>query len=147
MHPSNQPIYITRSGGRFGPYTLEQCSEMIQSGQLIPGDLAWQLGMAEWRPIGEIIPTTFLRPPMSHPPQQFTQQTPSMGVAPEPEESAGQILGQMGCGCLLWIGLLGIAIGGGVIFPVLLVLLPVALIGGIVDLVRKLIRLSRQRRK
>lgn len=147
MRPPNQLIYITRLGHRFGPYTVEQCSHMVGSGQLIPGDLAWHQGMPEWRPLGELIPNTFQLSSVDRFPPQFAQAAPSIIAAPEPEETAAQLLGQMGCGCLLWIGLLILAVGGGVIFPVLLILLPIALIGGIIDLVRKLIRLSKRNQR
>jgi len=48
---------------------------------------------------------------------------------------------------LLWIGLLALAIGGGVIFPVLLILLPVAFIGGMIDMIKKLSQLSKRRQQ
>jgi len=95
--------------------------------------------MATWRPLGEIIPNVLYPAPfLPHP-------APVFSVLPVNEESTATILGKMGCGCLVWIGLLVLAIGGGVVFPVLLILLPIALIGGTIDMVKKLIALTNRR--
>jgi hypothetical protein len=127
-----------RDGIQFGPYSRPDCEVMLMRRQLLPSDLAWQPGMAEWRPIGELVgyvPQVSQTPSPTRP----TGTGPAPGV--EDDETVGQLVGQMGCGCVLWIGLLILALGGGVIFPVLLILLPIALIGGIIDMVRKIIRL------
>lgn len=102
--------------------------------QLSHGDLAWRPGMAEWRPLGELVQLAYPEP------MQFSAPVSRVPTDDDDETVAG-LIDQMGCGCLFWIGLLVLAIGGGVIFPVLLILLPIALIGGLIDMVRKIIRL------
>jgi len=133
---------VNRSGMQIGPFSLKQCAEMLRNGQFLPSDLVWQPGMAEWRPLGEILSIGALAIPASAQPANLMVNRPS--IIEEPEESIGALLGKMGCGCLLWIGLLILAVGGGVIFPFLLLLLPVAFIGGIFDLVKKISRLSKR---
>lgn len=133
-------IFITRNGERFGPYTHEQCDQMLTTGQLVQADMAWRNGMPDWRPLGEVFQPVLrmaVPQPMMMPPRQ--------AIVMAPQESAGEIVGKMGCGCIVWIGLLALALGGGVVFPVLLIVLPFVVIGGIIDMVKKLSRLSKQR--
>jgi hypothetical protein len=140
-----KPIFITREGQRYGPYTTDQCRQMLATGQLIPLDLAWREGMAQWRPLGEVVPNDFRM--ASAPIAQMPVQTYIAAPATGPDESAAQIVGKMGCGCVMWIGLLALALGGGVVFPVLLIVLPFVVIGGIIDMVKKLSKLSKQRNR
>lgn len=44
-------IHISRDGQQFGPYSLEQVQEYLASGQLLPTDLAWYEGAADWVPV------------------------------------------------------------------------------------------------
>jgi hypothetical protein len=48
-------IHVARDGAKLGEFTLEQIREGLGTGQFRTTDLAWQSGMAEWRPVGEII--------------------------------------------------------------------------------------------
>lgn len=112
---------------------------MLVRDQLFPGDLAWRPGMAEWRPLGELVQLDRQAAP------QFPMSVSPVAADNDDYTVAG-LVGQMGCGCLVWIGLLVLAIGGGVIFPVLLILLPIAVIGGLIDMVRKIIRLAKRSR-
>ena len=47
-------IYITRNGQQLGPYTLEQIQSQVNSGALLPADLAWCEGMANWAPLSDV---------------------------------------------------------------------------------------------
>ena len=47
-------IYITRNGQQLGPYTLEQIQSRVNSGALLPVDLAWCEGMATWAPLSDV---------------------------------------------------------------------------------------------
>lgn len=138
MPTTPNSLLILRAGVQFGPYVYDECRSMLMRNQLLPSDLAWQPGMANWRPIGELF----------GPGPQSTQAVAAhVPVVRRPaddhdDESIGQVLGQMGVGCLVWIGVLILALGGGVIFPLLLLLLPIALIGGVIDIVKKIIRLA-----
>jgi hypothetical protein len=44
-------IHISRDGDQFGPYSPEQVQEYLASGQLLPTDLAWYEGAADWVPV------------------------------------------------------------------------------------------------
>ena len=44
-------IHISRDGERFGPYSPEQVQEYLAAGQLLPTDLAWYEGAADWVPV------------------------------------------------------------------------------------------------
>jgi len=123
---------------------------MLGAGQLVPMDMAWRQGMPDWRPLGEVLPINFQPAAPMVPVQQRpvpVRQSVVSQVSTAPDESAAAIVGKMGCGCLLWIGLLALAIGGGVVFPVLLILLPVAFIGGMIDMIKKLSQLSKRRQQ
>ncbi|MEP7077236.1 MAG: DUF4339 domain-containing protein [Acidobacteriota bacterium] len=132
------PIYISRAGQRFGPYSLPECREMIVVRQIVPSDMAWHYGMLDWRPVCEVIPN-----PNYYPTREIIQPRaiPVSTTLPDDEETVATILGKMGCGCVVWIGLLVLATAGGVVFPLLLIILPFLLIGGIIDMVKKIIKL------
>lgn len=66
--------YYLRSGVRTGPVSWEQLKAVAQSGNLLPTDLVWHEGMAEWRPARELaglfetpMPTATLAPPLPAP--------------------------------------------------------------------------------
>lgn len=137
-----EKIFIARGGDRFGPYSREQCMQMLARGQVGSGDLACREGMAEWHSLSSVLGY----PPVAIPAAPVQPAISAAAVtAAEDDGTVGQLLGQMGCGCLVWIGVLALAIGGGVVFPFLLVLLPIALIGGLIDMVRKIIRIAKRR--
>ena len=46
---------IKRGEQQFGPYTLAELQEYVQSGRILPGDLAQSEGMAEWVPVSQIL--------------------------------------------------------------------------------------------
>lgn len=141
MPTTENSLLIMRGGVQFGPYVYDECRSMLMRSQLLPSDLAWQPGMANWRPIGELFPTA------AQPAGFMSASVPVAGHVVrdvDDDESIGQVLGQMGVGCLIWIGVLILALGGGVIFPFLLLLLPIALIGGIIDIFKKIVRLSKR---
>ena len=47
-------IHISRDGDQFGPYSPEQVQEYLASGQLLPTDLAWYEGAADWVPVTQV---------------------------------------------------------------------------------------------
>tara|TARA_A100001037_G_C15019713_1_gene575732 strand:+ start:127 stop:1068 length:942 start_codon:yes stop_codon:yes gene_type:complete len=47
-------VHIDRNGERFGPYSLEEVNAYLANGTLLPTDLAWQDGMADWLPVSQI---------------------------------------------------------------------------------------------
>ncbi len=48
---------ISRTGEQFGPYSEEDLRGYLGSGQVLPDDLAWTEGMADWLPVSHIFPT------------------------------------------------------------------------------------------
>lgn len=48
-------IHVARDGAKLGEFTLEQVSDGLTSGQFRATDLGWQSGMAEWRPLRELV--------------------------------------------------------------------------------------------
>ena len=138
-------IYISQGGSSFGPYTESECIQMLRSGLMSPTDLACRYGMDHWLPLSEIMPGAVNVPSYS----SLDLPAPPIAAkatAPPAEETVGQVIGQMAVGCFVWLGVLGLAIGGGVIFPFLLILAPIALIGGAIDLIGKLWRAIRRGR-
>src|SRR5689334_12195026 len=130
--PMESRIYISQGGSSFGPYTESQCIQMLRSGLMAPTDFACRHGMNEWRPLIEIMPGAIYvqaTPHLSH----LTQTTP-VNTSISGEETVGQVVGQMAIGCLVWLGVLGLAIGGGIVFPLLLILAPIAIVCGMIDL-------------
>jgi hypothetical protein len=47
-------IHVARDGAKLGEFTLEQIQEGLRTGQFRASDLAWQTGMADWRPLSEV---------------------------------------------------------------------------------------------
>ena len=46
-------VYIQREGQQYGPYPQEDIQGHLASGTLLPTDMAWQEGMADWVPLSE----------------------------------------------------------------------------------------------
>src|SRR6478735_3416855 len=49
-------IHVARDGAKLGEFTLEQIRAGLATGQFRLTDLGWQTGMAEWRPLSEMVP-------------------------------------------------------------------------------------------
>jgi len=48
--------YLVRRGEQqFGPYTLAELQEYVQSGRVLPNDMAKSEGLADWVPVSEIL--------------------------------------------------------------------------------------------
>lgn len=60
-------IHVARDGAKLGEFTLEQIRAGLTTGQFRPTDLAWQTGMAEWRPLSEVASATSAPPPAAAP--------------------------------------------------------------------------------
>ena len=46
--------FVARGGEQSGPYTLEQMQQMLAAGQLLPTDMAWTEGQADWLPVPQL---------------------------------------------------------------------------------------------
>jgi hypothetical protein len=47
--------HVTRSGQNYGPYTVEDLQKYIDSGNILPSDLAKSDDMADWVPVSQIL--------------------------------------------------------------------------------------------
>ncbi len=61
-------IYIHRDGQQFGPYSVEQARDYLASGNLLPGDLAWHEGAADWMPLDQVAEVATNPSPSPEPP-------------------------------------------------------------------------------
>lgn len=50
-------IHVARDGAKLGEFTLEQIRDGLATGQFRSTDLGWQSGMADWRPLAELVPS------------------------------------------------------------------------------------------
>jgi hypothetical protein len=64
---------ISRAGEQFGPYNEEDLRAYLGSRQVLPEDLAWTEGMAEWLPVSQIFPSG-ASSSVAPPPPAFRQQ-------------------------------------------------------------------------
>ena len=51
-------IFVSRDGQTFGPYTVEQATEILQVGQLLATDFALYEGESEWKTLGNLLGAT-----------------------------------------------------------------------------------------
>ena len=52
---STQQLTIVSNGQQYGPYGEDQIRSFLAQGRLSPSDLAWAEGMANWRPLAQIL--------------------------------------------------------------------------------------------
>jgi len=72
--------YLWLNEAQAGPFTIGQVQNMWNQGSLTALNLYWQEGMAEWRPLGEIIAKIEPRPKT----QQLAQGVPEIAPMPTP---------------------------------------------------------------
>lgn len=66
--------YLARDGKQYGPLSDPELAKFIELGHLLPSDLLWREGFAEWQPAPSVFPLP----------------APAMpGASPEPEPEAG----------------------------------------------------------
>ena len=51
--------HVSRNGQQLGQYEQDAVIAQIRDGQLLPEDLGWTEGMAEWQPLKQIFPDEF----------------------------------------------------------------------------------------
>lgn len=49
-------IFIAKNGEKTGPFSEAQVREMLAAGSASATDLAWHEGMADWKPLGQVLP-------------------------------------------------------------------------------------------
>jgi hypothetical protein len=73
-------LTISRDGQQYGPYTVEQANGYLQTGSLLPNDLAWDVQKAAWVPLGQIPGIRFAAPPPPPPAAMQVQTRKSRNV-------------------------------------------------------------------
>lgn len=54
--PVDEGYMVSKNGVTSGPYSLATIRTMLSSGALLPQDMAWKAGMANWTPISTLLP-------------------------------------------------------------------------------------------
>jgi len=49
-------IHVARDGANIGSFSTEEIREGLRTGKFLPTDMAWQEGMADWRPLSQVVP-------------------------------------------------------------------------------------------
>jgi hypothetical protein len=49
-------IHVARDGANIGSFSTEEVREGLRTGKFLPTDMAWQEGMADWRPLAQVVP-------------------------------------------------------------------------------------------
>lgn len=74
--------YVGKNGQQTGPYNLDQVRSMYASGEILPSDLVWKEGTADWKPAStfdEIAPA-----PAPAPASPVSLNKPGLPAAPTP---------------------------------------------------------------
>ena len=117
--------HISRGGASLGVFPEAELRRALQAGQVLNTDLCWQEGMAEWRPVGEVVPSPGMQPPPL-PPGAVAPPPPGPGYYPQQHRASDDA----GMRMLLPVGRSAWAIIAGYLglFCVLLIPGPLALI-------------------
>jgi hypothetical protein len=75
--------YMTRQGKKYGPFTEEKLRELASTNRLLPNDLVWKQGMAQWATAGTVQSLFPPRQPSLLPGNSAA--LPSRRLAPVPE--------------------------------------------------------------
>ncbi len=67
--------YLHQNGEQVGPYSQDQITAMLSSGQISNEDLIWHDGLPEWKPVGQVISAGATAAP------QIPSLTPSLNPA------------------------------------------------------------------
>ena len=79
-------ILVCRNGQQEGPYELDEIDRALREGKLSATDLAWQEGLADWLPLGELVG---LQEPV--PPVVSAAKTASSGISRAIDQKVDQL--------------------------------------------------------
>jgi hypothetical protein len=48
-------IHVARNGAKIGTFSVEEVREGLRTGRFLPTDMAWEAGMADWRPLSQVM--------------------------------------------------------------------------------------------
>jgi len=71
----NVDWYFTLEGSQHGPVTEDDLKTMMSNGKVLPNDLVWREGMAEWQPVSQI-PELMMQQPTGGPPSLSAASAP-----------------------------------------------------------------------
>jgi hypothetical protein len=99
MPVSPMQVHIDRGGQRLGPYSVEQVNSQLSEGTILPTDLGWTDGMADWVTVTQIAGVAFadatataaVPPPTPAPTAAAAGSAPVSKVAESPEPQKGYI--------------------------------------------------------
>ena len=57
------PYHVSRAREQLGVFSQEEVLAKLNRGELLPGDLAWTEGMADWQPLATLFPPSHGTPP------------------------------------------------------------------------------------
>jgi hypothetical protein len=57
------PYHVSRAREQLGVFSREEVLGKLNRGELLPADLAWTEGMADWQPLGTLFPPSLGTPP------------------------------------------------------------------------------------
>ena len=75
-------LYLAIGTKQYGPYTMEQCEQMVEGGQLTEKTKVWKAGMTAWEPAGQVAELKPLFAPPAIP--GMPPLPPSEGPTPPP---------------------------------------------------------------
>ena len=57
------PYHVSRAREQLGVFSQEEVLAKLNRGELLPGDLAWTVGMADWQSLATLFPPSHGAPP------------------------------------------------------------------------------------
>lgn len=76
-------IHVARDGAKIGAFSIEEVREGLRTGRFLPGDMAWEAGMPDWRPLSQVV----AEKPTAAPPVSGATGTNALPVSPSASSS------------------------------------------------------------
>jgi hypothetical protein len=76
-------IHVARDGTNIGTFSTEEVREGLRTGRFLPTDMAWEAGMADWRPLSQVLAGK----PAAAMPASGTTGTDALSVSPASSSS------------------------------------------------------------
>ena len=85
-------IHLARNNVQAGPYTLEQFNQILATNQLLPNDLMWHEGLANWQSVGDTVQNrTHYNPTATDEPDYIINNTPQPAEPVQEEKKSSSI--------------------------------------------------------
>lgn len=76
-------IHVARDGAKIGAFSIEEVREGLRTGRFLPGDMGWEAGMPDWRPLSQVV----AEKPTAAPPVSGATGTNALPVSPSASSS------------------------------------------------------------